>query len=87
MEEKEEVGVRFASTVPGRYIPGKKIREKYWITIEIIHVTNYNIIIPLRLEVDNINPIKRLRINREMTQTELAAACGVTQGTVAGWEK
>lgn len=35
----------------------------------------------------NINLIKKLRVNKEMTQMELAAACGVSQGTVAGWEK
>ena len=34
-----------------------------------------------------INPIKKLRVNKEMTQKELAQACGVTQGTVAQWEK
>ena len=34
----------------------------------------------------NINLIKKLRVNKEMTQTQLAAACGVTQGTVVGWE-
>lgn len=34
-----------------------------------------------------INLIKKLRVNKEMTQTELATACGVTQGTVAQWEK
>ena len=26
-------------------------------------------------------------MNKEMTQMELAKACGVTQGTVAMWEK
>lgn len=31
--------------------------------------------------------IKRYRINQEMTQAQLAAACGVSQGTVAQWEK
>ena len=35
----------------------------------------------------NINLIKKLRVNQEMTQMELAKACGVTQGTIAGWEK
>ena len=35
----------------------------------------------------NINLIKKLRVNKEMTQMELAAACGVTQGTIAQWEK
>lgn len=35
----------------------------------------------------NINPIKRLRVNREMTQIQLAKACGVSQGTIAQWEK
>ena len=35
----------------------------------------------------NINGIKRCRVNQEMTQAQLAAACGVTQGTVAMWEK
>ena len=34
-----------------------------------------------------INLIKKLRVNKEMTQLELAEACGVTQGTVAQWEK
>ena len=34
-----------------------------------------------------INLIKRLRVNKEMTQTELAEACGVSQGSVAQWEK
>ena len=34
-----------------------------------------------------INLIKKLRVNQEMTQQELAKACGVSQGTVAGWEK
>lgn len=34
-----------------------------------------------------INLIKKLRVNKEMTQTELATACGVTQGTIAQWEK
>ena len=31
--------------------------------------------------------IKRLRVNKEMTQIQLAEACGVTQGTIAQWEK
>lgn len=39
------------------------------------------------MEVIQINLIKKLRVNREMTQMELAKACGVTQGTVASWEK
>lgn len=34
-----------------------------------------------------INPIKRLRVNKELTQKQLADACGVSQGTVAQWEK
>jgi transcriptional regulator with XRE-family HTH domain len=34
-----------------------------------------------------INLIKKLRVNKELTQLELAEACGVTQGTVAQWEK
>jgi len=33
-----------------------------------------------------MNGIKKLRINAEMTQAELAKACGVTQGTVSWWE-
>lgn len=33
-----------------------------------------------------MNFIKKLRINAEKTQAEIAAACGVTQGTVAHWE-
>lgn len=33
-----------------------------------------------------MNLIKKLRINAEKTQAELAAACGVSQGTVALWE-
>ena len=37
--------------------------------------------------VIDINTIKRLRINKEMTQAQLAKACGVTQGAVALWEK
>jgi transcriptional regulator with XRE-family HTH domain len=28
-----------------------------------------------------------MRVLKEMTQAELAEACGVTQGTVAAWEK
>ena len=35
----------------------------------------------------HINLIKKLRVNKEMTQKQLADACGVTQGTVAQWEK
>lgn len=31
--------------------------------------------------------IKKLRVNKEMTQAQLAVLCGVTQGTVAAWEK
>lgn len=34
-----------------------------------------------------MNLIKKLRINKELTQVQLAEACGVTQGTVAQWEK
>ena len=34
-----------------------------------------------------INLIKKLRVNKEMTQKQLADACGVSQGTVAQWEK
>ena len=34
-----------------------------------------------------INLIKKLRVNKEMTQTQLAKACGVSQGTVVSWEK
>ena len=34
-----------------------------------------------------INLIKKLRVMKEMTQTQVAEACGVTQGTVVGWEK
>ena len=34
-----------------------------------------------------INQIKKLRVNKELTQKQLADACGVTQGTVAQWEK
>lgn len=40
-----------------------------------------------RKEAIPINFIKKLRVNREMTQAQLAKACGVTQGTVAMWEK
>lgn len=39
------------------------------------------------MEVININLIKKLRVNKEMTQVELAKLCGVSQGTVVGWEK
>ena len=35
----------------------------------------------------SINLIKKCRVNQEMTQSQLAKACGVTQGTVAMWEK
>ena len=35
----------------------------------------------------HINLIKKLRVNKELTQKQLADACGVTQGTVAQWEK
>ena len=35
----------------------------------------------------HINPIKKLRVNKELTQKQLADACGVSQGTVALWEK
>ena len=35
----------------------------------------------------HINLIKRLRVNKELTQAQLAEACGVSQGTVAQWEK
>ena len=38
-------------------------------------------------EVFHINLIKSLRVNKEMTQTQLAELCGVSQGTVALWEK
>lgn len=31
--------------------------------------------------------IKKLRVMQEMTQSQVAEACGVTQGTVVGWEK
>ena len=34
-----------------------------------------------------INLIKKLRVMKELTQTQVAEACGVTQGTIAGWEK
>lgn len=34
-----------------------------------------------------INLIKKLRVNKELTQKELGEACGVSQGTVAQWEK
>lgn len=34
-----------------------------------------------------MNMIKRLRVNKEMTQEQLAKACGVSQGTIAGWER
>ena len=34
-----------------------------------------------------MNLIKKLRINKELTQLQLAEACGVSQGTVAQWEK
>lgn len=34
-----------------------------------------------------INLIKKLRVNKELTQAELGKACGVSQGTVAQWEK
>ena len=34
-----------------------------------------------------MNLIKKLRINKELTQVQLAEACGVSQGTVAQWEK
>ena len=33
-----------------------------------------------------INLIKRLRIDKEMSQSQLAEACGVSQGAVAQWE-
>lgn len=39
------------------------------------------------MEVIPINLIKKLRVNKEMTQVELAKLCGVSQGTVAQWEK
>lgn len=39
------------------------------------------------MEVIDINLIKKLRVNKEMTQAQLAQACGVTQGSVAMWEK
>ena len=34
-----------------------------------------------------MNLIKKLRINKELTQVQLAQACGVSQGTIAQWEK
>ncbi|MBQ1779287.1 MAG: helix-turn-helix transcriptional regulator [Acidaminococcaceae bacterium] len=34
-----------------------------------------------------MNLIKKLRINKELTQVQLAEACGVSQGTIAQWEK
>ena len=39
------------------------------------------------MEVIHINLIKKLRVNKEMTQVQLAELCGVTQGTIAMWEK
>ena len=41
----------------------------------------------IRKEAIIINLIKKKRVLKEMTQVELAEACGVTQGTVAAWEK
>ena len=35
----------------------------------------------------DINQIKKLRIEKEMTQLQLAKACGVSQGAIAMWEK
>ena len=35
----------------------------------------------------HINLIKKLRVNQEMTQLQIARACNVTQATVAMWEK
>ena len=35
----------------------------------------------------DINLIKNLRVNKEMTQAQLAEACGVSQGTVVWWEQ
>jgi transcriptional regulator with XRE-family HTH domain len=37
--------------------------------------------------VIDINQIKKLRVNKELTQAQVAEACGVSQGTVAQWEK
>ena len=37
--------------------------------------------------MSGINLIKKLRVNKELTQKQLGEACGVTQGTVAQWEK
>ena len=34
-----------------------------------------------------MNFIKKCRVNKEMTQATMADACGVTQATVAMWEK
>ena len=34
-----------------------------------------------------MNLIKKLRINKELTQAQLAKACVVSQGTIAQWEK
>jgi len=34
-----------------------------------------------------MNLIKKLRVNKELTQEQVAKACGVTQCTVAMWEK
>ena len=41
----------------------------------------------IREEAIHINLIKKNRVLKEMTQSQLAEACGVTQGTVAQWEK
>ena len=34
-----------------------------------------------------MNLIKKLRINKELTQVQFAQACGVSQVTVSQWEK
>ena len=55
-------------------------------SIDIIRMGIIILLDFIRSEVININLIKKLRVNQEMTQMELANACGVTQGTVAMWE-
>ena len=37
--------------------------------------------------MNTINQIKKLRVNAELTQAQLAKLCGVSQATVAMWEK